>query len=95
MYDACLKKIARDKKPGKQEKIMGKYGKWSRDWEQFNWEPIDRELKEVVKDNGADNNIDVDISREEVIEYFEWLSENRPEEFWAFLIFRKISESGL
>lgn len=66
---------------------MGKYGKWSRNWEQFDWEPIDRELKEVIKDIGTDRNVDVGISREEVIEYFEWLSENRPEEFWAFLFF--------
>lgn len=87
--------FARDKKPEKQEKIMGKYGKWSRDWEQFDWKPIDRELKEVIKDNGAGSNIDVGISREEVIEYFEWLSENCPEEFLKLLILRKMSEYGL
>lgn len=39
--------------------------------------------------------MDIGISRDELIEFFDWLYENKPTEFSDFMVFRKLKEDGI
>lgn len=57
--------------------------KWSRDWENFDWDSVRRNLNKAAEKELTGQAIDFDlgISREELMEYFIWLKETNPLEF--------------
>ncbi len=69
--------------------------KWSRNWEYFDWEPVRHKLSEAEANKTTQESFDIGISMEEIVEYFEWLRENKPSEFFKFVVMRVLEENGL
>lgn len=68
--------------------------KWSRDWSEFDWEPVMAKLKEM-KEKGADKaDYDVGISREEFLEYLDWLNQTDEEGYYKAVLSIQLSEMG-
>lgn len=72
-----------------------KKGKWSRDWECFEWEDVEKKLNEVEKGQDTENRHDVGITKEEFLEFFDWLHENIPAQFYKVLLSLQLTECGL
>lgn len=64
---------------------MGNMGRWSKDWEHFDWRPVRDKLPEAEKNQKQGLSFDARISKDELIEYLEWLKENKPIEFFQFM----------
>lgn len=55
---------------------------WSRDWDQFDWESVERKLQqnpEIMYGNSVDFSASIGLSREEFLEFLEWFSMKHPE----------------
>lgn len=52
---------------------------WSHNWETFNWDAVKEKLDYFGSTGGA-GSIDLGISRDEFLEYLDWLSQNAPSE---------------
>lgn len=51
---------------------MGNTGKWSKDWEHFDWRPVRDKLPEAEKNQEQGLSFDAGISKDELIEYLEF-----------------------
>lgn len=69
--------------------------KWSREWEYFKWEEVEKKLAEVEKEEYRNNGYDVGITNEEFIEFLDWLHENRPGQYYKILLALQLTECGL
>lgn len=69
--------------------------KWSRDWERFEWEEIRSRLAEAEKGEYKNEGYGVGISKEEFLEFFDWLHENMPEQYYKILLSLQLTECGL
>lgn len=67
--------------------------KWSRDWAAFDWSQVIEKLEEMKE--GDDVGQDMGISREEFLEYLDWLKETNKEEFYKAVLGIKLSEMGI
>jgi len=64
---------------------VGSTERWSKDWEHFDWKAVWDKLPEAIKDYEQGLSFDVGISKGELIEYLEWLKENKPMEFFQLM----------
>lgn len=73
-------------------------GNWSKDWKHFDWNKINENINkmaEELKEGGSKPNIlDVGITQEEFIEYFEWLSNNNPIEYFKEILYITLRSAG-
>lgn len=71
--------------------------RWSRDWEKVEWDSIREKLTKVgkVQLNQENAKEDIGISREEFVEYIEWLYENKEKEFWTVMLGLRLCEMGV
>ena len=69
--------------------------KWSRDWEHFDWKPILQNLSEGEKCKAQGIEIDIGISKDEVINFFEWMKKTESSEYYGFMIFMMLREKGI
>lgn len=71
---------------------------WSRDWKHFDWnkisENINKMAKELKESGKKPNILDVGITQEEFIEYFEWLSNNNPIQYFKELLYITLRSAG-
>lgn len=68
--------------------------KWSRDWKHFDWKPILQNLSEGEKCKAQGIAIDIGISKDEVINFFKWMKENEPSEYYGFMIHMMLKGKG-
>ena len=72
---------------------------WSRDWKNFNWSEIDRNIDrmtERIKCHDSKLDIfDVGITQEEFIEYLKWLSINNPTEHFKVMLYISLRNAGV
>jgi len=65
--------------------------KWSKDWGNFDWGEVEKKLRQAERDlsTSKDNreHYDIGISKEEFIEYLQWLNINGPEEYEKILLY--------
>ncbi len=88
---------AKQKKIGKSsnERSQSHDGKWSVDWENFDWETVSRKLDIAEKElaqNGDKKTCDVGISQAQLEEYFLWLHENRPDMYEIVVLYMLLRE---
>lgn len=73
--------------------------KWSRDWENFNWEAvrekIERAEEELKQGVGNKEEYDIGITAEQFVEFLQWFQENAPEEYNRFVVYMILREKGL
>lgn len=71
---------------------------WSKDWKHFDWNKINENINRMakeLKENGTKPDIlDIGITQEEFIEYFEWLSKNDPLEYLKKLLYITLRSAG-
>lgn len=74
---------------------MQNINKWSHDWENFDWSAVKQKLEELRKKEGDENrDYDVGISREEFLEYLEWLKQTDKEGYAKAVLSIKLGELG-
>jgi len=71
---------------------MGNIGRWSKDWEHFDWKSVWEKMPEAIKNQEQGLGFDVGISKGELIEYLEWLKKSKPIKFWLFM--HKLRKAG-
>ena len=77
----------RDHRRGQKTRV------WSKDWEHFDWSLVRTKLDGVdLAENKADCN--VGISKEEFLEYFEWLNANHKGDFLKMILYLKLKDGG-
>lgn len=70
--------------------------KWSRDWENFDWTKVRENISIILSGNDGDKSgIDVGMSREEFLEYLDWLMVNHTEEYYKVILIKQLTEMGL
>lgn len=71
--------------------------KWSRDWESINWNEIKKRMNEVdmMLEENSGYKADIGISRDEFVEYMDWLIENEPDNFWKAILAMRLNEMGI
>lgn len=78
------------------EKSRKSTRKWSRDRADFDWSPVIEKLVAVEMKEGDDNaDYDIGMSREEFLEYLDWLKESDIEGFYKAVLGIQLSEIGL
>lgn len=84
-----------DGNTGTTEKEKGR--KWSRDWGSFEWGEVRRKLAgaEKGKGRGGDNEYDAGISKDEFLEFFNWLRESHPAQYYEIILSLQLTECGL
>ena len=74
---------------------MQNINKWSHDWGNFDWSAVKQKLEELRKKEGDENrDYDVGISREEFLEYLEWLEQTDKEGYAKAVLSIKLGELG-
>lgn len=69
--------------------------KWSRDWADFDWTQVKKRFEEMEgKKDGEKAVFDVGISRDEFLEYLDWLSQNDMEGFYKAVLGIQLAEMG-
>ena len=69
---------------------------WSRDWAGFDWTQVVEKLEKMKgKERDDKAGYDVGISREEFLEYLEWLNRNDKEGYYRAVLSIQLSEIGL
>lgn len=94
---ACILKMQNDgnKIVSDKENMMQNINKWSHDWENFDWSAVKQKLEELRKKEGDENrDYDVGISREEFLEYLEWLEQTDKEGYSKAVLSIKLGEMG-
>ena len=94
---ACILKMQNDgnKIVSDKENMMQNINKWSHDWENFDWSAVKQKLEELRKKEGDENrDYDVGISREEFLEYLEWLKQTDKEGYAKAVLSIKLGELG-
>lgn len=94
---ACILKMQNDgnKIVSDKENMMQNINKWSHDWENFDWSAVKQKLEELRKKEGDENrDYDVGISREEFLEYLEWLKQTDKEGYSKAVLSIKLGELG-
>ena len=66
---------------------------WSRDWAAFDWSQVKQKL-ESMKEGDEKAGHDVGMSREEFLEYLDWLKESDIEGFYKAILSIRLSEMG-
>lgn len=69
--------------------------KWSKVWEEFDWEEVKKKLAEAKKDEYKSGEYDVGITKEEFIEFSDWLRENLPAQYYKVILSIQLAECGL
>lgn len=80
------------------EEYMKKIKKWSRDWEQFDWEQVREKLciaEKERKEGKAIDTPDIGISLDELKEYFEWLYDQQPELYFKVILYMMLVQAGI
>ena len=69
------------------------YKTWSRDWENYDWEQVMKNLHEF--ESGKRDNGDLGISREELLEYYNWLEIHDPAAYGQLQLVALLTTMGL
>lgn len=70
--------------------------KWSRDWADFDWSQVKKRIAEMQeKERDEKSGYDVGISRNEFLEYLDWLRQNDREGYYKAVLSIQLSEIGL
>ena len=82
-----------------QSKVGGGSAKWSKDWNDFDWEIVKEKLevaeKELAQDEGSKEKYDIGITLEEFEEYLQWFAEQSPEEYDKLILYIALKQSGV
>lgn len=70
--------------------------KWSRDWANFDWSQVKEKITEMEGKEGDEKaGHDVGISRDEFLEYMDWLNQNDKEGYYKAVLSIQLAELGL
>lgn len=70
--------------------------KWSKDWANFDWSQVKDKIAEMEKKEGEERDgYDVGISRDEFLEYLDWLRLNNNEGYYTVALSIQLAEIGL
>lgn len=67
---------------------------WSRDWTQFDWSQVKRKL-EAMQEGDEKAGHGVGITREEFLEYLNWLRQNDNDGYYKAVLSMQLAEIGL
>lgn len=79
------------------EEYMKKMKKWSKDWEHFDWEQVRKNLYGAEKKHQEGKTVDksdLGISLDELKEYFEWLYDSQPEQYFRLILYMALVQAG-
>lgn len=75
---------------------MSNNKKWSRDWLNFDWTKVRDNMAAVLSGNEeAKSHLDIGISKEEFLEFLDWLRENHIKEYHQIILMKQLSDMGL
>lgn len=78
------------------KKFMENMKKWSKDWANFDWSRVKDKIKEMEGKEGDEKaGYDVGISRDEFLEYLDWLNLNDNEGYYKVALSIQLAEMGL
>lgn len=70
--------------------------KWSRDWANFDWTMVRDNMANMLSGKEeAKSHLDIGISKEEFLEFLDWLMENHIEEYYKVILIKQLTEMGL
>lgn len=70
--------------------------KWSRDWANFDWMKVRNNMAIILSGNaGNGSDVDIGISKEEFLEFLDWLMENHTEEYYKLILVKQLTRMGL
>jgi hypothetical protein len=72
--------------------MSDKQREWSRDWRNFDWSPVEGSIDAVEQGGDLD---ELGITREEFMEYCEWLSINEKETYEVMILAAVMVQKGL
>lgn len=67
---------------------------WSRDWANFDWARVVNRLEGLDKEGGGKDDYDIGISKEEFVEYLDWLHQTNKEGYYKAVLGMRLSELG-
>lgn len=68
--------------------------RWSKDWQNFDWSVVVKKLDELDTADG-EGEVDIGITKEEFLEYCEWLCFSNPDEYDKIMLYYRFIQLGM
>lgn len=74
---------------------MSNTKRWSRDWANFDWAQVKKKIAAVEEAGGGfEDGCDIGISKEEFLEYLDWLNQNYKEGYYKAVLSIHLARMG-